>query len=255
MAFTVSRWPPTTMAYFLPMTGMDLRVADTAHAAAVAAASQIAHLMRAAVAARGVCTLALSGGNTAVTMLQALASNVLPWHAVQLFQVDERIAARGEQERNFTLLETELISKVAIERDGVHAMPVEGPDLCGAVTDYARALKAVAGRPPVLDVVHLGLGVDGHTASLVPGDRVVADSRSDVAVTVRYQGFRRMTLTFPCLARARSRVWLITGPHKADALARLFQHDPRIPASRLALAGNTCFVDRSAATRLPDTLA
>jgi 6-phosphogluconolactonase len=183
-------------------------------------------------------------------MLRALATIVLPWHAVHLFQVDERLAKRGEPARNLTQLENELLSQVPIALDRVHGMPVEDPDLNRALADYASALESAAGRPPVLDIVHLGLGVDGHTASLVSGDPALNETQSDVALTQRYNGYRRMTLTVPCLARARCRVWLVTGPDKAKAFAQLLQRDPGLPGSQLAAVPNTYFVDRAAASEL-----
>ena len=112
-------------------------------------------------------------------------------------------------------------------------MPVEAPELESAAERYAETLKTIAGSPPVLDLVHLGLGPDGHTASLVPGDPVLNVTDSDVALTGVYQGRRRMTLTYPILNRARSILWLVTGKDKVAALARLREGDPTIPAGRI----------------------
>src|SRR5258705_7493126 len=110
-------------------------------------------------------------------------------------------------------------------------MPVEAPDLEAAASRYAETLWAIAGSPPVFDLVHLGLGADGHTASLVPGDPVLDVTDADVAVTRPYQGRRRMTLTFPIINRSRRVLWLVTGREKAGALVRLRNRDPSIPAS------------------------
>lgn len=227
---------------------MDVRQAKDAQAATVAAATWIAHLITVAVEARGVCTLALSGGSTPANMLQELSLLALPWCSVHVFQVDERAAPYGDPSRNLTQLQSLFLHKVCIPSDHIHAMPVEMHDLRRAATDYTTTLEAIAGRPPVLDIAHLGLGADGHTASLVPDDAVIRITDLEVAPTEIYAGHRRLTLTIPCLARARSLIWLITGQRKAAALASLIRCDsPLMPASRLPLITSTFFVDRGAA--------
>src|SRR5262249_21938071 len=149
-------------------------------------------------------TLAVSGGHTPWQMLRALAREEVPWDRLYLAQVDERVAPAGDPDRNLTHLRESLLSQVQMRPEQVCAMPVERSDLSDlaeAATSYANALRQIAGTPPVLDLVHLGLGPDGHTASLVPGDPVLDVADRDVALTGVYQGRRRMTLTYPVLDR------------------------------------------------------
>jgi len=132
----------------------------------------------------------------------------------------------------------------------IHAMPVESPDLKAAAMQYALALREITGSPPVLDLVHLGLGPDGHTASLVPGDAVLDVTDADVALTEVYQGRRRMTLTYPTLNRARRVLWVVTGSEKADMLRRLREGDVSIPAGRIQREQALIVADRAAAGQL-----
>jgi 6-phosphogluconolactonase len=208
-------------------------VLPDADAVALRAARWLAAEVRAGVAARGRFALAVSGGTTPSAMLRHLAAEDVPWPSVHLFQVDERVAPAGHPDRNLTHLREALLSRVALPTGNVHAMPVEEPDLARAAGRYARDLAAWAGTPPVLDVVHLGLGSDGHTASLVPGDPVLDRVDTDVAVTGTYQGRVRMTLTYPVLDRARAVLWLVTGAAKAPMLRRLRSADASIPAGRV----------------------
>jgi 6-phosphogluconolactonase len=156
---------------------------------------------RAASAARGRFALAVSGGHTPWIMLRALASEDVPWVSVHVFQVDERVAPDGHPDRNLTHLRESLLQHAPLRPEQVHAMPVESSDLGAAALQYEQVLRDFAGSPPVLDLVHLGLGPDGHTASLVPGDPVLEVTGSDVALTGIYQGRHRMTLTYPVLNR------------------------------------------------------
>jgi len=196
------------------------------------AAALIAQRARAAVLARGRFLLALSGGTTPTRMLELLADEDLPWSRTHVFQVDERIAPASDRARNLTQLRTKLLDHVGLPEKQLHALPVEEADLAAATARYARTLQEIAGKLPVLDFIHLGLGADGHTASLVPGDSVL-DSRNDVAVTGVYQGHRRMTFTYQVLDRARLILWVVIGPDKASMLARLRCGDHTIPAGRV----------------------
>jgi len=225
---------------------MKLETLPDADAVALRAAEFIAAEARAAVQARGQFSLAVSGGRTPWQMLRLLAKQDLPWHALRLFQVDERVAPDGDPVRNMTNIESTLLSGVAIDPAQVHAMPVTAPDLEAAARQYATALQAVGGAPAVLDLVHLGLGPDGHTASLVPGDAALDVVDRDVAVTAPYQGHRRMTLTFPVLNRARCVLWLATGAEKREMLARLRIGDTAIPAGRIEQQRALVLTDRAA---------
>jgi len=204
-----------------------------ADAVARAGAAFIAAEARAAVAARGRFIVAVSGGQTPWKMLRALAAEEVPWTGVHVIQVDERVAPDGDADRNLTHLRDSLLGHCSLRAEQVHAMPVEDADLKAAAERYALMLHGIAGEPAMIDVAHLGLGPDGHTASLVPGDPVLDVTATDVALTGLYQGRRRMTLTYPILNRARRVLWLVTGREKADMLSRLRDGDPMIPAGRI----------------------
>src|ERR1041385_5626277 len=200
---------------------MKIEVYSTADEVAQKAAALLAAEARAAVAARGVFVMAVSGGHTPWHMLRALANEDVPWNAVHVVQVDERVAPAGNPDRNLTHLRESLLEHAPLSPDNIHAMPVESSNLQAACAEYAATLQKLAGSPPVLDLVHLGLGPDGHTASLVPGDPVLEIKDADVALTGIYQKRRRMTLTYPLINRARFVLWLVTGNEKAGMLPRL----------------------------------
>jgi len=210
-------------------------------------ASLLAAAARAATSERGRFLVALSGGSTPWQMLRALADEDVPWQAVHVFQVDERVAPEGDPLRNLTGLRECLLGRVPLPEAQLHAMPVEAADLESAARDYAAALARAAGAPPVLDLVHLGLGSDGHTASLVPDDAALEVRDADVFVTAPYAGHRRMTLTYPALDRARRVLWLVTGEAKAAMLARLRAGDRTIPAGRVRRDRAVVLADRAAA--------
>lgn len=226
---------------------MTVTILADSDAVAREGAAIIAVDARAAVAARGRFVVAVSGGRTPWLMLAALAAHDLPWEAVHVVQVDERVAPAGHPDRNLTHLEESLLEHVPLPTGHVHAMPVDAPDLEGAAARYAEALREIAGSPAVLDLVHLGLGSDGHTASLVPGDAVLDVADVDVAVTGIYRERRRMTLTYPVINRARRILWVVTGQDKAGALGRLREMDRTIPAGRVEQRRALVLADRAAA--------
>ncbi len=211
--------------------------------AAQAAALQLVASAREAISARGVFIMALSGGRSPHAMLTAFAKADLPWAQVRIFQVDERVAPAGDAARNWVMIEDALLQAGGPSQAEHYPMPVESDDLARAATAYAKTLALIAGDPVVIDLVHLGLGDDGHTASLVPGDEALMMTDRDVAVTALYRGHRRMTLTFPALNRARERLWLATGADKVTMLARLRDGDHRIPAGRVSGDNTIIFTD------------
>jgi 6-phosphogluconolactonase len=229
---------------------MKLEVFDDVDSVARAAAAAIANDARAAIAARGRFVVAVSGGRTPWIMLRALAEEDVPWAGVHVCQVDERVAPNGHADRNLTHLRESLLQHAPLCPEQIHAMPVETADLQAAATEYAQALREIAGSPPMLDLVHLGLGPDGHTASLVPGDAVLDVTDADVAPTGVYQGRRRLTLTYPTINRARRILWVVTGAEKAEMLRRLRDGDVSIPAGRVQREPARLLADRAAAGQL-----
>ena len=226
---------------------MQIEIHSDADAVALAAAKLIAKEARDAVAPRGKFVMAVSGGKTPWAMLRHLAQQDVPWKDVHVFQVDERVAPEGDPDRNLTHLRESLLEHAPLRPDQIHAMPVGASNLESACVQYAQALTEVAGSPPVLDLVHLGLGPDGHTASLVPGDAVLNVTNTDVALTGIYQGRRRMTLTYPLISRSGRVLWVVTGAEKAGMLTRLQAGDVSIPAGRLSGDRAVVLADRAAA--------
>lgn len=202
------------------------------------------------VAARAVATIertgrfvwAVSGGSTPALFLEALATHDrVDWGAVHLFQVDERIAPADSPDRNDTMIRERFVDRVPAVR--YHPMPVEADDLGSAIVDHLTDLERLCGSPARLDLIQLGLGDDGHTASLVPGDAVL-EAADDLAVTATYKGTRRLTMTAPLLNRANERLFLVTGAGKDDALGRLAEGDPGIPGSLITADHTFLATDR-----------
>lgn len=217
-----------------------VEVCGNATEAARLGAQICARHIAAAVAGRGVACIALSGGHTPQTMLQLLGQQDLPWNSVHVFQVDERVCPMESRDRNFGIIAANLAP------GHLHPMPVDDTD--GGPARYAIELARFGGSPPVLDLVHLGLGADGHTASLVPGDPVLDVADRDVAWTAPYQGYRRMTLTYPTLDRARFAFFLVTGVEKRAALAGLLAADAALPASHIRTRHKQIIADTAAAS-------
>ncbi len=209
----------------------------------------IAEAARAAVADHGRFIMAVSGGRTPWQMLRLFAVEKMPWKDVRIVQVDERVAPEGDPDRNLTHLRESLLEHAPLPPEQLYPMPVESADLEAAAKQYAMMLQEVAGSPPVLDLVHLGLGPDGHTASLVPGDAVLRVNDADVALTGVYQGRRRMSLTYPIINRSRRILWLVTGAEKSEMLPLLLAAEQSIPAGRVRQDQALVLADRAAAER------
>jgi 6-phosphogluconolactonase len=214
----------------------ELRSLPTPDAVAQAGAEFVAERVRAAVEDHGSFHFAVSGGHTPWAMFAALAGEEVAWDAVFIYQVDERVAPAGDPSRNLTHLTEALGSAPAT----VLPMPVNDADLTAAAAAYATDL------PEQFDLVHLGLGDDGHTASLVPGDPVLSVTDRLVAVTQPYQDHARMTLTYPALGRARQLLWLVTGADKKTPLSSLLAGDTTIPAGRVQAAASLILADEAA---------
>lgn len=238
---------------------MDLRieVLDDDDAVAERAAAVIADTAIDSQRRHGRATLAFSGGSTPAPMLRALAGHDLAWSATHVVQVDERVAPDGHADRNWTMIGEHLLSRVDIPASLQHPMPVTDHDGAERVADglvasahsYGQLLTMIAGAPPTIDVVHLGVGADGHTASLVPDDPVLGVTDRFVAVAGPYQGRRRMTLTYPAINGARRIVWQVTGRDKAPALRAALQGSG-VPASRVRRRDAVAIVTREAAAQL-----
>jgi 6-phosphogluconolactonase len=226
---------------------MNLEVFADVAAVARRAAELIAADARAAVSARGRFVFAVSGGHTPWLMLRDLASHDMPWKQTHVFQVDERVAPDGDPDRNLTHLRESLLAHATLPAEQVHPLPVQALNLDDAARLYEQTLQQIAGIPPVLDLAHLGLGPDGHTASLVPGDPALEVQDRDVTPTGVYQGRHRLTLTYPMLNRSRRILWLVTGPEKVGMLRRLLDGDPSVPAGRIRRDVAAILADRAAA--------
>jgi 6-phosphogluconolactonase len=220
--------------------GPPIEVLPDAAAVAQRAAEVVAQHARAAVLEHGAFTFAVSGGRSPWAMFAELVDHDFPWDHTAIYQVDERVAPAGDESRNLTHLQQSL---PATSLSSVHPMPVEAPDLNVAARDYAKQL------PTRFDLIHLGLGPDGHTASLVPGDPVLTIDDRDVALTQPYQGHRRMTITYPVINHARALLWLVTGADKVGALKGLCEHDQSIPAGRVAAQNAVILADAAALGR------
>ena len=216
-----------------------LVVLPDAEAVARRAADVVAAAVSEAIAAHRRFTFALSGGRSPWAMFRDLADEGVPWEEVGIWQVDERVAPDGDPDRNLT----NVVPVIPSGAD-LRPMPVTDPDLEAAADRYAASL------PKAFGLVHLGMGDDGHTASLVPGDPVLDVTDRDVAVTGEYRGLRRMTVTYPVLDRADRALWLITGSDKAPMLSRLLAGDRSIPAGRVATADQLVVVDAAAAAEV-----
>ena len=224
---------------------LEIKAGRTDTDVAFASAAHVAARARAAVSGHGRFCLALSGGRTPWKMLERLVELKLPWNGIHVFQVDERVAPDRDPDRNATKLAA-ILGASGLPDVNLHLMPVTDEDLDRACDTYAQAIARHT-RKGRLDLVHLGLGEDGHTASLVPGDRVIEVTDRDVAMAGPHQGRLRMTLTRPAIDRAAERMWVVTGASKSEMLARLRSGDETIPAGRVTPRNSVVFADEAAA--------
>lgn len=220
-----------------------MRIDRCANGAAVAeaAADAMASALQAAIDERGVATLALSGGSTPGPSFEALATREISWPNVHVVQVDERVAYEFDGDRNLVMQREALVGRV--ELASVLPMPVTDATLERAALEYNEQLAELTGWPVTIDVVQLGLGSDGHTASLIPGDRALDIDDRDVAISQMYQGRQRMTLTVPAIRRARQKVWIVTGESKREPLDRVLAGDLSLPATLVASDGDILVTD------------
>ena len=224
---------------------MNIEILENSVTVAKRAASIVAEEASEAVSARRKFVMAVSGGHTPWLMLQDLASTGIPWNAVHIVQVDERVAPEGHTDRNLTHLR-ETLREAPIPPEQIYAMSVTSGDLELEAARYAATLAKIAGEPPVFDLVHLGLGPDGHTASLVPGDPVLHVDDADVSLSGPYQGRRRMTLTYPAINRARKILWVVTGGEKVEMCRQFLAGNGSIPAGRIRRDRALVVADRAA---------
>jgi len=202
-------------------------------------AREIAAVVRSAVEQGGVANIALSGGNTATSMLAALSRQEVPWARVHVYQVDERVAPDGDANRNATALTAELLDAVPLPSGNIHLLPV-------TATNLDDAASAFGARLPRFDVVHLGMGNDGHTASWPPGDPVIEVRHQPIAVVGPFNGHLRMTVTPAVTSPSHLIVFLIVGVSKREPLAAMLAGDPAIPASHVPRERTVVHVDRAA---------
>ena len=229
---------------------MTLEIFNNSDEVAEKAAQYIEEKMRTAILTKGSFTMAISGGKTPWQMLKILSKAKLRWEKVFLFQVDERVAPDGNEERNLTQLFKSIEGSGIMTRINVFPMHVISENLAEETKAYSEVIQRVTENGE-LDLIHLGMGADGHTASLIPGDSVCEVADADIAMTADpYQGRMRMTITYPLINRAKEVLWLVTGEEKAEMLQRLLQQDPSIPAGKVNPTNATIFADQAAAKNL-----
>lgn len=230
---------------------MNIEVLVDGEALAERAVEVVVAAAAVAIDERGLFVWAVSGGTTPRRMLELLSERRdLDWSRTHLFQVDERLAPDGDPDRNASMLDEALLTqtfRAANKPAGVWLMPVTAEDPESAAAAYAASLDAVAGSPVVFDLIQLGLGSDGHTASLIPGDPILSVDDVDVALTGEYQGRRRMSLTWPVLDRAKELLWVVGGASKRVAVQQFLANDPAIPATLPTQARATVLLDAAAA--------
>lgn len=229
---------------------MEIRTFQSANEVAKEAANYIADRIRESLTKKGFFTMAISGGRTPWEMIKELANEDLEWEKVFLFQVDERMAPDGHPDRNLTQLFNSIQGTKLMTRLNIFPMHVIAEDLDQACQEYADSIQRIT-ETGKLDLIHLGIGTDGHTASLIPGDEVLEVQDKSIALTSHpYQGRNRMTLTYPLINEAEKILWVVTGEEKAEMLERLLQKDPSIPAGKINQTHAILLTEESAAVRI-----
>lgn len=229
---------------------MEIRTFQSANEVAKEAANYIADRIRESLTKKGFFTMAISGGRTPWEMIKELANEDLEWEKVFLFQVDERMAPDGHPDRNLTQLFNSIQGTKLMTRLNIFPMHVIAEDLDQACQEYADSIQRIT-ETGKLDLIHLGIGTDGHTASLIPGDEVLEVQDKSIALTSHpYQGRNRMTLTYPLINQAEKILWVVTGEEKAEMLERLLQKDPSIPAGKINQTHAILLTEESAAVRI-----
>jgi 6-phosphogluconolactonase len=224
---------------------MKTELFSTADQVAAGAAAYLENEIREALHHQKSYSLAISGGRTPWEMLKILSKADLPWQRVNIFQVDERVAPDGHADRNLTQLFQAIAGTPMVMQLRIFPMPVLAEDLEEGCREYTQVLDEVT-EGKSLDLIHLGLGIDGHTASLVPGDGVLEIQDRLVACTQNtYQGRIRMTLTYPLLNGAKQILWIVTGSEKQEMVQRLLQQDPSIPAGSIRQENALLMVDQA----------
>jgi len=225
---------------------MKTEIFPSADQVAEGAAAYIEQLIRETLVRKKSFSMAISGGRTPWEMLKILSKAPLPWTRVNLFQVDERVAPDGHADRNLTQLFQVIEGSPLVNRLRIFPMPVMVEDLDAASQDYAKLIHEIT-EGEGLDLIHLGMGSDGHTASLVPGDGVLDLTDREVGCTEQlYQGRIRMTLTYPLLNSAKRILWIVTGAEKQEMVQRLLKQDPSIPAGAVNQANALLMADQAA---------
>ena len=225
---------------------MKTEIFPQAEQVAARAAAYLEQEIRDALTHQKSFSLAISGGRTPWEMLKILSKVDLPWQRINLFQVDERVAPVGHPDRNLTQLFQAIAGTAMVTQLRIFPMPVTAEDLDASAKEYAEVLDEIK-EGKGLDIIHLGLGSDGHTASLVPGDGVLEIQNRLVACTQNpYQGRIRMTLTYPLLNAAKQILWIVTGSEKKEMVQRMLQQDPSIPAGSIRQENALLLVDQAA---------
>lgn len=215
-------------------------------------------LLAAALAKDGSFAVALSGGTTPRRLYQILTTmpyrNSFPWFRTHWFWGDERFVPHSDDASNFHMAREALLSHAPIPAPNIHPIPTEGMGPSAAAASYERMLKtfygeqALASDRPLFDVTLLGLGFDGHTASLFPGADALSERERWVVAAIGAASQARITLTYPALESTRCAVFLVSGEDKKAVLRRLLRDDRELPAARLRPSGKLqIFADVAAA--------